>query len=496
MMKNPIIKNVTSSLLYQVVVLIYGLLVPKLIIEHYGSNVNGLVASITNFLAYIVLLEAGIGPIIKNLLFKPIIEKNSIIIEKILGASNHWFKRIAYFLILYIIVLCIFLPYVIKGYFSNVYIILLIVIISISTFSEYFIGMVYTIFLKANQKDYIIDFINIIAYILIIILIPILISFNLNIHVVKLVSACIFVIKPLVLKFYYNKMYKYKINSKSDYSIPNKFDGFSHHIASVVQKNTDSVVLTVFSSLTNVSIYNAYSMIINGVRSIIVSLSNGIDAYFGKEIIINPNDVNRKFKLYSIAFNTLTAIILSSTLILIIPFIQVYTANITDANYIQPIFAYVLVFAEFLFVIRYPYSSLVYANGDFKQTRNFSIAEPIVNIIVSVVFVVKYGLVGVAIGTLISMGIRSFGFMIYSCKHILHTNFLSEFKLIFISFCELLICLLLIQNFSIIVSNYFEWFITGVFVFVICFITIIFINYIFYRKYINEIIKIFIRRNK
>ena len=48
------------------------------------------------------------------------------------------------------------------------------------------------------------------------------------------------------------------------------------------------------------------------------------------------------------------------------------------------------------------YSSLVYSIGHFKQTNKVAWIEAIVNVVVSVVLVIEYGLVGVAIGTLVS----------------------------------------------------------------------------------------------
>lgn len=494
MLKNPIVKNVSSSLLYQVVALIYGLIIPKLIIENYGSSVNGLIASITQFLGYIVLLEAGLGPIIKNLLFKPIVEKNSDKIETILGSTAKFFKRISFVFLIYLGILCFVLPNLVKDSFSNIYTISLLVIIAISTFSEYFIGMVYNVFLKSDQKNYIIDYVNIFTYILNILLIPILIKKGVGIHYIKIVSAVTYVIRPLFLKWYFHRKYNYKINNKSDFHIPNKTDGLAHHIATVVQNNTDIVVLTCFSNLITVSIYNVYALIVNGVRSIIVSLANGVDAYFGKEIIVSPDNVNKKFDLYSFVFFTLTTVILSCTIILIIPFISLYTSKITDANYIQPLFAYILIFAEFLFVIRYPYSSLVYAKGDFKQTRNFSILEPIVNIVLSIIFVIKYGLIGVAIGTLVSMGIRSFGFMIYASKHILNTKVSKQLKLTFLSLIELGICLILNYYITFNITSYGKWLVVAFGMFLLILTIIMAINTIFYKKYVQQLINIFFKR--
>ena len=70
------IKNIFSSLLTQLVTLICGFITPVLIIEKYGSAVNGLMSSISQFLAYISLLDAGFGPVLKSVLYKPLAKKN------------------------------------------------------------------------------------------------------------------------------------------------------------------------------------------------------------------------------------------------------------------------------------------------------------------------------------------------------------------------------------------------------------------------------------
>ena len=165
MNKPNIIKNVFSSLISQFITIIYGFIVPILIIKTYGSETNGLVNSITQFIAYIALLEVGIGPIIKNALYKPIVEKNKEEIEDILGSANKFFNRIAYALIVYCILLCIFYP-IINNQFSFIYTISLILIISISRFAEYFLGMTYKLFLQSDQKNYVIDYINALGYII------------------------------------------------------------------------------------------------------------------------------------------------------------------------------------------------------------------------------------------------------------------------------------------------------------------------------------------
>lgn len=475
-MRKKVIKNIVSGLLSQATSFIYGVIVPILLIRFYGSKVNGLVSSIVQFISYINLLQLGIGPVIKNALYDPIVKNDKERIGDILGATNTFFRRIAYFLILYVIVLCFVFP-MINNEFSYDFSISLIIIISFGTFFEYFLGMTYKLFLTSNQKNYIVDYVNILGYLVSLVVIYILVKTNQSIQSVKLVGSLIFLVKPLLMKLYFDKKTGIKINKKSKYKFANKWTGFAHHIAATIQSNTDVVILTIFSSLTNVSIYAVYHLIVNSINNIIVSLTNGIDGYFGKLLIKKESSVNEKFDLYSFFFYTILTILIGCTLVLVTPFISVYTSSIEDANYLQWTFGYILVFAEFNFAIRYPYSTLVYSKGHFKQTTKYAIIEPIVNIIVSIIFVKKYGLIGVAIGTLVSMPIRSFGFILYAIKNILKSPYMKYLKLIILSYVEMIIIFLIRDKLLFMTAtSYFSWIILGIVVFIIISVFVIVAN--------------------
>ena len=53
-------KNTFWNLVYQLTAVVAGFLVPRAIIGVYGSEVNGLVTSLTQFIGYFALVEAGI----------------------------------------------------------------------------------------------------------------------------------------------------------------------------------------------------------------------------------------------------------------------------------------------------------------------------------------------------------------------------------------------------------------------------------------------------
>ena len=485
--------NIISSLLLQFVTVICGFIVPKLIIQSFGSSVNGLVTSITQFLAYITLLESGFGPVVKSILYKPIASKDKNKIEEILKATEKFFRIISYIFILYIIILCIILPLILSNEFNRLFSLSLIIIIAISTFAEYYFGMTYRLFLQAEQKTYVISIIQIGTLILNTIMIVILIHFNANIQVVKLVSATIFVFRPILQNIYVKKKYKLNLkNVKSNYKIKQKWDGLAQHIAAVIHNNTDVVILTLFANTVEVSVYSIYLLVVNGIKNLIQALTGGVDASFGDMIAKGEKEkLNKSFKTYEGFYFTISTIVCISTLFLILPFVQVYTKEIKDADYIRPLFSYLIVLAEFMWVIRLPYSSITLAAGHFKETRKGAWLEAISNITISIILVWELGIIGVAIGTLFAMTIRTIEFMYHSSKYILDRSIWYTLKRTLVIAIEIIIVAIivnLIPNIEII--NYLTWIIQAIIVFVASAIVVISINSIIYKENVKNIIEI------
>ncbi len=491
------LKNMTTSLMLQLVTIICGFIVPRLIIQAFGSNVNGLINSITQFLSYITLLDSGVGQVIKATLYKPIAQKDKHQITNILMASEKFFQTIAYILLVYIVVLCAIFPLIMNGQFDTMYTLSLVVIISISTFAEYYLGMTYKVFLQAEQKSYITSIIQIGTVILNTIMVVILINCNANIQIVKLVSAIVFIARPILQNIYVKK--KYNLNLKEadkGFKLKQKWDGFAQHIASVIHNNTDVAILTLFSNVAEVSVYSVHMLVVNGIKKLVEAIMGGIDAAFGDMIARDEKDnLNRSFRVYELFFLSIITILFIVTLIMIVPFVKVYTDGITDANYNRPIFAYIMVIAELIYVIRLPYSSLTNAAGKFKETRNGALAEAGINIIVSLLLVWKLGITGVAIGTLLAMIVRTIEFLIFTSKHILHRKITIVVRRMLIIVVEFAI-MLFISHFINLnrIDSYQSWIIYAIIITVITIILCMGINLIVYRKDAKELLNI-IKRN-
>lgn len=481
-----VIKNIASSLLLQLVTIICGFIVPKLIISNYGSDVNGMVTSITQFLAYITLLEAGFGPVVKSLLYKPIVKNDKETIKKILKASEKIFRRIAYIFIIYIAILCLILPNVISDNYDFLFKISLILIISISTFFEYYFGMTYKLFLHADQKVYVTQIINTSTLIINTLLIIILVKFGSSIQVVKLVSAFIFLLRPLLHNLYVKRKYGISLKGVDDtYAIKQKWDALLNHIAFIIRTNTDVVVLTLFSSIKEVSVYSIYMLITNCLKSIVYSFAGGIDASFGKMVAKDEHEkLKEKFNKFVTYYYSISSIIFISAFFLIVPFVSVYTKGIVDADYIRPVFGGIMVFAVFALALKDPYNDLIKVVGHFKQTKKGAFVEAILNIIISLSLVFKFGLIGVAIGTVVSTFVRTIEISIYSTKKIIKTSlsfFIERLIVIVVDFFIIFFIVRLFDSFK--VNNYVNWFIYA------CIVTLISTVVVFGIELLLKLIK-------
>ena len=443
------IYNVLTNLILQIISVAYGFIVPKIIIDTFGSDVNGLIASITQFLGYITLLESGFGPVVKASLYKVIAKKDNVAIVSILKASEIFFRRIAGIFLLYIVILCIVFPLMAKADFDAIFTASLVVIIAISTFAEYFFGMTYRLFLQAEQKTYVVSLIQTVSYVLSIIVVVVLALSGQNILVIKLVSGLIFMFRPLLQNYYVKKKYRINLHeAKNGYQIKQKWDGLAQHVAAVIRDNTDVAVLTIFTTLAEVSVYSVYYLVVVGIRRILLNINSSLDASFG-DMIANGEDDNlrKKFSAYELIYLTIISTIFVCAFVLITPFVSIYTKGVTDADYIQPVFGYLLVLSGLVYAILIPYCSLTLAAGHFKETRNGAWIEAGINVIVSVILVVNFGLVGVAIGTVAAISFRMVEFIYHANKYILKRSVWFSVKKIIISVSVTILSTTIFQSF-------------------------------------------------
>ena len=413
--------NILVSLLCQLITIACGLITPRFMLRAFGSDANGAVTSITTFLGYIILLEGGIGGVARAALFKPLSEGNEQGISEVMTEIKTFFRRVGYVFILYVCVIACTFKYISHSDFLDwTTSFLLVFIISASTFAQYFIGVSNGVLLHASQKLYISNTLSTIVVVLNAISVVVLTSAGCNLLIVKLVSGLIYVLRPIGLWLYVKKNYHITSVKSRTNALKDKWTGLGQHIAYFLHTHTDVVVLTVFGNLKLVSIYAVYNMVTSSIQNITTSCYSGMDAILGDMYAKKETDtLEHTFNMYETLISIVTCILFGTAMVLIIPFVNLYTIDITDTNYTEPLFAVLLICSCIIYCLRAPYHNMVIAAGQFKQTKAAAYGEAIINILSSVILVIRYGLIGVAIGTVLATTFRFVFYAVYLSRNVI-----------------------------------------------------------------------------
>ena len=233
-MKKKLILSTAMSLIAQFVAVIYGFVLPRLILEQFGSEVNGLTQSIKQFLAVIGFLDMGIGQVVRSALYRPLAQKDNEQISRVMASGGKIYRRLAYILLGYTAVLLCAYPYLINRDYGWTFTAGLIAAMAISSFSQYYIGIISEQLLHADQRGYIVFSLQIVSNLLNAVVCVLLIHKGASIHAVKLATSLIFLIRPVVMYLYIQK--KYQIDRKIQYTqepIAQKWNGIAQHIFAV-----------------------------------------------------------------------------------------------------------------------------------------------------------------------------------------------------------------------------------------------------------------------
>lgn len=311
-----------------------------------------------------------------------------------------------------------------------------------------------------------------------------------GIQVVKLTTSIIYLIQPFAIYLYVRKYYQ--IDTKIKYNkepIPQKWNGIAQHVAAVILDGTDTVVLTLFATLSDVSIYSVYFLVVKGVKQLFMSMTNGITSLIG-ELWARQElaELKKTFGWAEWVIHTGTTFVFGVTAVLIVPFVKVYTLGIDDAKYIQPLFAALIVAANAAHCLRLPYNIMILAAGHYKQTQNNYIVAAIINIVVSVFAVKTWGLIGVAIGTLLAMGYQTVWMAWYDSKNLIQWPFANFLKKITVDIITVILCSIVSRVFTVMTISYFEWIINAIEVAVVWLAIMVIINLIFYKDKVLKLV--------
>lgn len=413
--------NILTTLLRQLMATVCGIVIPRVMIGTFGSVVYGATTSIAQFLSYISLLEGGIGRVARGALYRPLAEGNSEKISRVYHAIKDFFQKVGLIFAVYTVALAfVYFDLADADGLSRTTTFLLVLAISLSTFANYMMGIANLTLLNADQKQYLSNVTITVTNVLNTVFIVLLAALKADVVVVKLVSSLVFIARPVVYSCCVKKGYKLPRVEKDTAVLSQKWTGLGQHMAYFLHTNTDIVLLTLLADLKTVAVYSVYRLVATSIWNIASAFSGGMEAAFG-EMIAKKEQASlcAAYGRYKVMLTAVSIVLFGSAAVLILPFIKLYTAGVTDADYIQPLFGILLLLAEAVNCIVLPCSSLPVSGNCLKQTRWGAYCEAAINIGLSLVLIWWKPLLGVAIGTLVATLFKGVYYICYTAKHFL-----------------------------------------------------------------------------
>ena len=113
--------NLITSISSQIIILILGLIIPRIVLLNYGSDINGLINTIGQIFTYLALLEAGISVSARNAFYKPIKENDRQNISFVASLAKSYYKKVSITYLLVVIIISLIFPLILKtlDYFGS-----------------------------------------------------------------------------------------------------------------------------------------------------------------------------------------------------------------------------------------------------------------------------------------------------------------------------------------------------------------------------------------
>ena len=334
-MKSKLAKNIVTGFGGQLIAIVLGLIVPRLLITNYGSDVNGLLSTVTQIFTYMALLEAGIGQAAKNALYKPINEKNVTEINNVISVARSYFRRITLLYGIGVILLSIILPFVLKTNIDSFTVFLIVMFEGLSGVVSFYFIQTPSILISVDGKNYVNNEITLVNKIVSYIIKIVMASMGIKIVFLQFAYFLITIAKVLFYEYYFRKNYKWiKFQKcKKEEKLKDRNSYIITEIAWTIFSSTDMIVLSMFVSTQLSSVYSIYNMIFVNLNMLLSAVYNSLNYMLGYSYHGGIKKYEKMHDSFTIIFRGIMTILMSVCYILTVPFVNLYTRGVTDINY-------------------------------------------------------------------------------------------------------------------------------------------------------------------
>jgi O-antigen/teichoic acid export membrane protein len=444
-------KNIAVGYISNIATAILGFVLRTVFIMRLSDTLLGVNSLYSNILSMLSLAELGIGTAMNYSLYGPMARGEIEKIKSYMQLYKKAYRMIAAVIACVGLVIVPFLPDIVKGadYLTRTQLTVYYLIFLFNTVSTYFVSYKYSLCL-AEQKDYIQTNALMITKAATVSLQIIVILLTSNFLLFLITSAAVQLIQIFIVNAYLNKLYPYlkdkdvtPLDEESKKDVMTKTKALMlHKIGDTARLQTDAIIISSFINVTVVAVVDNYNLIINTISGFVNIIFNSVISGFGNLIATESEDKQyRSFKVYRFFAVWVYGFTAVGFYLLLTPLIKIW---LHDDKWLLTSVVIGTVLTDYYFKgERVALMNYKTAAGVYEPDKYLSLIQGAVNLVLSIVLVIKIGLVGVYIGTVVSGLIANVTkpFIVY--KYCFHRSakgyFIDSFKYILVMGLELAI---------------------------------------------------------
>lgn len=485
--------NAITMILQTGISSLLSLISTNLILKNYGSDFNGVVATASQLINLLLIIEGGFSLAINVALFKPYVENDYKIINGIMSASKKTFLRIGTIFFVCGLLVSLIYPIFIKSNLDYITIFLIfLMVISSTAFNLLFVTKSQILF-QVGQREYIYTFLGTIVNLFSSLTTILLVVLKVNMLFVRLSILSYSILNGIMILLLYKKYFPNVDTSvKPLYDkIKGTKDIMIQKLTSVVYLSSPLLFISSFISTKMSSVYSVYYSIYNIIKMFLTSMISAPINGFGQLLSsVKLEKVYEKFKIYEYIVILSCSILICSVLVVILPFISLYTRSVSDINYINEAISILLACVLFLEIIHIPSGNLINISGNFKKAKEIQIIACILLVLSLSILGYFFDIYGILCGCIITNIVLASMEIHYAHFKIFKSDIKDFLKKLVVNIVLIIFINLFCKNLTYLITSYTLFFIIGLCVLILSSIIIFLVNYLLFKKEIILIKKL------
>lgn len=455
--------NLITAVGAQLLILLLGLLVPRLTLVNYGSEVNGFMTLVVQLYGYIGLMEAGLGTSEWQALYGPVAANDRRTISCVVNTAHRHFQKLTLYYAGVVVAVSLLLPLLVDSALPFGVMCAYFLLFGASYVVNFWFVAAMRPLLQVEGKNYVNTAISFVFSVGSTLAKIVMLSAGMDLLTLQVVYCGINVAQVLVYFLYFRMRYQWLDRSvpPEEHRLQQRGAFFWQQLCQLIFTCTDTFLISVFCDLKAGSVYAVYMLAYNAINQLVYLVVSSTQFVLGQIWHQERARYLKVHQAYEAGLMAVACTLYATMYVLLLPFVELYTAGVTDVDYYDAALPLLICLSGFLGTCKYVPLTLVNVACHARQTMKQTLGEAALNLGISVALIPVCGVRGALAGTCAAQLFRVVAGARYTNRKLLKTA--SGFSVrLYLSNLALFAAVFLVrQQMTVTLTSYGQFFLAG-----------------------------------